>query len=470
MYFYSTVEMEQSVIFDQKLLDRYDRPGPRYTSYPSAVQFHDLDEGFYRKVVRESNGDPIPSPLSLYLHIPFCNTVCYYCGCNKIITANRQRAIPYLENLHREIRLQGSLFDADRQVEQLHFGGGTPTYLSNEQLSELMDVIEENFNLHEDDHGEYSIEIDPRSVDEHTIHLLRLLGFNRISFGVQDFDPDVQKAVNRIQSFEQSRDVINAARAAEFFSINIDLIYGLPLQTTASFARTLDRVIKLDPDRIAIYNYAHLPHLFKSQKQINADDLPPPQEKLNILQLAIRELTGAGYVYIGMDHFAKPDNELAVAQRNGELYRNFQGYSTHARCDVVGLGVTAIGKVANIYCQNRKTLDDYAAEIKEDHIPVFRGFTLDYDDQLRSDVISQLICNFDLSMSMLEDIYRIDFKSYFSEEITSLQQMQNDGLVEIQDDRIRVLPAGRLLIRNICTVFDRYLQGKDSPGNFSKLI
>ncbi len=470
MYFHCTVVMEQSVIFDQKLLDRYDRPGPRYTSYPSAVQFHDLDEDLYRKVVRESNGDPIPSPLSLYLHVPFCNTVCYYCGCNKVITANRQRAIPYLENLQREIRLQGSLFDPDRQVEQLHFGGGTPTYLSNEQLSELMDVIAENFNLHEDDLGEYSIEIDPRSVDEHTIHLLRLLGFNRISFGVQDFDPDVQKAVNRIQSFEQSRDVINAARAAEFLSINIDLIYGLPLQTTASFARTLERVIELDPDRIAIYNYAHLPHLFKSQKQINADDLPPPQEKLNILQLAIHELTGAGYIYIGMDHFAKPDNELAVAQRNGELYRNFQGYSTHARCDVVGLGVTAIGKVANIYCQNRKTLDEYAAEIRQDHIPVFRGFTLDYDDQLRSDVISQLICNFDLSMSMLEDIYRIDFKSYFSEEITSLKQMQNDGLVEIQEDRIRVLPAGRLLIRNICTVFDRYLHGKENPGNFSKLI
>lgn len=462
--------MEQSVIFDQALLDRYDRPGPRYTSYPSAVEFHPMDEEQYRKAIAESNGDPIPNALSLYVHIPFCNTVCYYCGCNKVITANHRRTIPYLENLEKEIRIQGNLFDHDRMVDQLHFGGGTPTYLSNEQLSQVMAAIGENFNLREDDSGEYSIEIDPRSVDEHTIDLLRLLGFNRISFGVQDFNPDVQKAVNRIQSYEQSRDVIEAARNANFCSINLDLIYGLPLQTVSTFARTLEQIIDLDPDRIAIYNYAHLPHLFKPQRQINENDLPSPREKLEILQLAINELTQAGYVYIGMDHFAKPDNELAVAQRNGELYRNFQGYSTHARCDVVGLGVTSIGKVANVYTQNRKTLGEYAEDIKDRHIPIFRGFTMNYDDQLRADIISQLICNFELTMSRHEHTYHISFREYFADEIERLRQMQADGLVKISDDRIDVLPSGRLLIRNICTVFDKYLQDKAVPENFSKLI
>jgi len=462
--------MEQSVIFKKDLIDRYDKPGPRYTSYPPAVQFHGFDEAQYRKIVAESNGDPIPNPLSLYVHIPFCNTVCYYCGCNKIITANKERALPYLLNLHKEIELQGKLFDKDRPVDQLHLGGGTPTFISNEQMCELITVLSEHFHLRTDDSGEYSIEVDPRTVDTHTIYLLRKLGLNRISFGVQDFDPAVQKAVNRIQSFEQSRDVIDAARQARYVSINIDLIYGLPLQTTETFDQTLDKIVELNPDRIAIYNYAHLPHLFKIQKQINADDLPSPQEKLQILQLAIHNLTEAGYIYIGMDHFAKPKDELAVAQRNGKLYRNFQGYSTHADCDVIGLGMTSIGKISNVYTQNKKTLDEYGTDINTGHIPIFRGYTLDFDDQLRAEVISQLICNFHLKLSLIEDLFRIGFNDYFSKELASLKQMQDDGLLEINADTIRVLPAGRLLIRNICTVFDKYLQGKAPDSNFSKLI
>ena len=462
--------MKQSVTFKKYLIDRYNKPGPRYTSYPSAVQFHEFDEGQYRQVVAETNAEFIPSPLSLYVHIPFCSTVCYYCGCNKVITANRRHAVTYLNNLYKEIELQGKLFDDDRPVDQLHFGGGTPTFISDEQLCELITKISEHFYLHEDDSGEYSIEVDPRSVNTHTIHLLRKLGLNRISFGIQDFDPEVQKAVNRIQSFEQSRDVIDAAKKARYLSINIDLIYGLPLQTTETFAQTLDKVIDLNPDRIAIYNYAHLPHLFKTQKQINSDELPSPEEKLKILQLAIRNLTSAGYVYIGMDHFAKPEDELAVAQRNGKLYRNFQGYSTHSNCDVIGLGMTAIGKIANVYSQNKKTLEEYDRDIKSGRIPIFRGYKLDFDDQLRADIINKLICNFYLHLPMIEDFYRIGFNSYFTGELSSLKRMQDDGLLEIGSDHIEVLPAGRLLIRNICTVFDKYLVGKNTPDNFSKLI
>jgi len=462
--------MEQSVIFKKHLIDRYNKPGPRYTSYPSAVQFHGFDEDQYRKVVAETNADPIPNPLSLYIHIPFCNTVCYYCGCNKIITANRKHAVPYLKNLHKEIELQGKLFDSDRPVDQLHFGGGTPTYISDEQFCELMTIISEHFRLHEDDTGEYSIEVDPRSVNTHTIFLLRKLGLNRISFGVQDFDPSVQNAVNRLQTFEQSHDVINAAKKARYLSINIDLIYGLPLQSTTTFDQTLQKVIELNPDRIAIYNYAHLPHIFKTQKQINADDLPSPEEKLQILQLAIHSLTEAGYVYIGMDHFAKPEDELAIAQKNNELYRNFQGYSTHSNCDVIGLGMTAIGKIANVYSQNKKTLEEYDKDIRSERIPIFRGYTLDFDDQLRAEVISKLICNFYINLPMIEDLYRIGFNTYFTHELSSLKRMQDDGLLEIGENYIKVLPAGRLLIRNICTVFDKYLKGNDTPDNFSKLI
>ncbi|MEE8321278.1 MAG: oxygen-independent coproporphyrinogen III oxidase, partial [Gammaproteobacteria bacterium] len=356
--------MDQSLTFDKELITRYDRPGPRYTSYPPATQFQeDFGVNDYQKHAQETNRDLIPKPLSLYFHIPFCDTVCYYCACNKIVTKNRQHAIPYLDSLHREIEFQGKLFDRDRTVDQLHWGGGTPTFISHDQMCELMEVTGNNFTLRNDDTGEYSIEIDPREIDPESIPLLRKIGFNRISIGVQDFDPVVQKAVNRIQPLESTADAIQASRDNTFRSISVDLIYGLPLQTVKSFTPTVEKMVDLAPDRLAIYNYAHLPHLFKTQKQINEADLPSPAEKLEILKQTIDTLTAAGYVYIGMDHFAKPDDELVSAQREGLLYRNFQGYSTHANCDVVGMGVTSISRVGDSFAQNVRTLDEYVAGI-----------------------------------------------------------------------------------------------------------
>ena len=375
---------EKLVVPNKELIEKFDFSGPRYTSYPTAVQF---TENFklpdYEHCVSDTNNELIPKPLSLYFHLPFCDTVCYYCACNKIITKNKQHAVPYLINLHKEIKYQGAIFDNDRLVEQLHWGGGTPTYISHQQIYDLMGVIRENFNLCDDGSEEYSIEIDPRTAKGDTIAVLRRVGFNRISFGVQDFNPDVQKAVNRIQSYEETQDVIKTARENNFRTINIDLIYGLPLQTESSFAETLEKVIELSPERISIYNYAHLPHLFKVQKQIREEDMPSGSEKLKILQQAISSLTAAGYVYIGMDHFSKPDDELAIAQKNGNLYRNFQGYSTHANCDVVGMGITSISKIGDCYSQNVKTLDEYDEMISREIIPVFRGYMLDTDDLLR---------------------------------------------------------------------------------------
>lgn len=463
--------MKQTVDFNKKLICRYNSNGPRYTSYPTATQFNE-NFGFkeYCEVVNDSNEDFLPKPLSIYVHLPFCNTVCFYCACNKIITANRKRAQPYLEDLHKEIELQGQLFDKDRVVNQLHWGGGTPTFISQDQISELMRVIKNNFNLLDDDTGEYSIEIDPREIDIDTIPLLRNLGFNRISIGVQDFNPSVQKAVNRIQSYEQTAFVFSEAKKRGFHSINIDLIYGLPKQTVRSFCATLDSVIEMNPDRIAIYNYAHLPRLFKSQRQIDEEDLPQANEKLEILGESIKKLTDAGYVYIGMDHFAKPDDELAVAQRKGNLYRNFQGYSTNSSCDVIGFGVTAISKISNSYSQNLRDIDEYKASILKNIIPVFRGYKLNRDDELRREVITQLICNFQVDYNEISDLFKIDFKEYFSDELNLLQDMQEDGLLILNDGMIEILPAGRFLIRNVCAVFDRYLNIDNVNKNFSKMI
>ena len=463
--------MKQTVVFNKKLISRYNSFGPRYTSYPTATQFN---ENFgvkeYCEVVTDSNEDFLPKPLSLYVHLPFCNTVCFYCACNKVITANRKRAQPYLDDLHKEIELQGRLFDEDRVVNQLHWGGGTPTFISQEQISELMHVIKNNFNLLDDDTGEYSIEIDPREIEIETIALLRNLGFNRISIGVQDFNASVQKAVNRIQSYEQTSFVFNEARKRGFHSINIDLIYGLPKQTVKSFCDTIDRVIEMDPDRIAIYNYAHLPHLFKSQRQINEEDLPEANEKLEILGESIKKLTDADYVYIGMDHFAKPDDELSIAQRKGNLYRNFQGYSTNASCDVIGFGVTAISKISNSYSQNLRDIEEYKAAIKSEDIPVFRGYKLNRDDELRREVITQLICHFQIEFSEINDLFKIDFKEYFADELKLLKVMEEDSLLKLNDKMIEVLPAGRFLIRNICSAFDRYLDKKSQTQTFSKMI
>ncbi|MDJ0872880.1 MAG: oxygen-independent coproporphyrinogen III oxidase, partial [Gammaproteobacteria bacterium] len=360
-----TDKRSPSVRFDAELIQRYDKSGPRYTSYPTAVQFHEaFGADRYAAWTEHTNGEPIPRPLSLYFHIPFCDTVCFYCACNKIATKDRGKAVPYLDHLYREIQMQGALFDKDRSVDQLHWGGGTPTFISHQQMRELMQTTGEHFRLRDDDEGEYSIEIDPREADSDTVAMLREIGFNRMSLGVQDFDPQVQKGVNRLQSYDETMTVLQAARAEGFKSVSVDLIYGLPFQSAASFDRTLDLIIGAGPDRLSLFNYAHLPEIFKPQRRIDADSLPSAAEKLRILQLSIQRLTDAGYVFIGMDHFAKPDDELAVAQQRHTLYRNFQGYSTHANCDLIGMGITSIGMVGDTYSQNVKTLDAYYGSLE----------------------------------------------------------------------------------------------------------
>ena len=460
--------MDQSLVFDLDLIKRYDKAGPRYTSYPTALELHHgFTEAHYREEIVKSNA--LGGPLSLYFHIPFCDTVCFYCACNKIVTKNRQHAEPYLANLLKEIALQGGLFDSNRVVNQLHWGGGTPTFLNAQQMQQLMDATRQHFSLKEDDTGEYSIEIDPRETNSETIKHLRSLGFNRISLGVQDFDPAVQKAVNRLQTEAQTFGVLEQARAEGFRSTNIDLIYGLPLQTVESFSKTLDRVLQVSPDRFSIFNYAHMPTRFKTQRQINDADMPNAKVKLDILQMVGQTLLAAGYVYIGMDHFAKPDDELAIAQREGKLYRNFQGYSTHSDCDLIGFGITSIGRVGDVYSQNVKDLESYDQLLSQDKLPVFKGVTLDEDDKCRAEIITQLICNFQLTFSQIERVYAISFDEYFRAEIEALKPMEEDGLLNLTEEGIEVLSAGRFLIRNICMVFDKYLAQKHQQ-QFSKVI
>lgn len=461
--------MDQSILFDQALIAKYDQSGPRYTSYPTAVEFH---EGFqaadYRAACDRSNASG--RPLSLYFHIPFCDTLCFYCACNKIATKDRGQAQPYLDRLYRELELQGALFDRSRRVEQLHWGGGTPTFISRDQMRELMDQTRRHFTLAEDDSGEFSIEIDPREADQDTVKLLRSLGFNRMSLGVQDFNPQVQRAVNRIQSEQETLTVLEAARSAGFRSISIDLIYGLPFQTVDSFLATLDRIIAVGPDRLSVFNYAHLPERFMPQRRINAADLPAPQVKLDILRTSIERLTDAGYLFIGMDHFARPDDELAQAQRDGTLYRNFQGYSTHADCDLIGLGVTSIGMVDNCYSQNQKTMETYQQALDRGQLPVLRGISLTRDDEIRRDLITRLICHFRLDYGTLERTWGIDFAEYFAAELPRLDGLAADGLLSADAKGIQVLPKGRLLIRNICLLFDRHTASKQGQVHFSKVI
>jgi oxygen-independent coproporphyrinogen-3 oxidase len=461
--------MDQTIDFDLDLVRRYDRSGPRYTSYPTALEFHEgFGESEYRQACSRSNDQK--RSLSLYFHIPFCDTVCFYCACNKVVTKDRGRAQPYLDRIHRELEMQSALFREDRQVEQLHWGGGTPTFISRDQMVELMESTRRRFRLADDEIGEYSVEIDPREADADTVSLLRTLGFNRMSLGVQDFDPQVQKAVNRIQSEQETRAIIEAARAEGFRSISIDLIYGLPFQTVTSFVRTLHRVIALAPDRMSVFNYAHLPQRFMPQRRINEKDLPSSRVKLEILKTSGELLADAGYVYIGMDHFARPDDELTLAQRNGSLYRNFQGYSTHADCDLIGIGVTSIGKVDKSYSQNRRTVDEYYADIDAGRLPVFRGIELSRDDEIRRDLITRLICNFSLDIPSLEQAWGIEFSDYFRSALPHLSSMQEDGLLELDERRILVLPKGRLLIRNICMVFDAYRVAKEEQVGFSRVI
>lgn len=471
LYSFKTYSVMNQIDFDRNLILRYQKSGPRYTSYPTIVNFSEgFNEKHFMEMAGSTNENITPAPLSLYFHIPFCSRVCFYCACNKIITRNRRRADSYLANLYREMELQGRLFSHDRVVEQLHWGGGTPTFIGDDNIRELMAVIKENFTLRNDDGGDYSIEIDPREASEESIELLREIGFNRISIGVQDFNTDVQKAVNRIQSFEQTDRLMRAARKAKFHSINIDLIYGLPKQTLETFSRTLELLTELNPDRIAIYNYAHMPELFKTQRQIREEDLPDADIKLGILQHTIDYLGAHDYLYIGMDHFAKQDDELAIAQKQGNLYRNFQGYSTHSNCDIVGMGITAISRIGRSYAQNVHSLDVYEKNVMNNHLPVYRGIKLDEDDLLRRDVITKLICNFILRFQEIEDTHHVDFSDYFHDEMNQLAGMEKDGLLTVDRDEIRVSPKGRLLVRNICMVFDKYLQSTQSAGRFSRVI
>jgi len=457
--------------FREDLITRYDRPGPRYTSYPPATEFHErVNEADYREWARQSNEEPIPKPLSLYVHIPFCSSICFYCGCNKVITKRREKAIPYLEDLHHEIEIQGRLFDADRNVIQLHWGGGTPGFLNRAQSAALMDDLDRHFRLDHTDGGEHSIEIDPRVMLPGDVRHLRSLGFNRISIGVQDFDPRVQQAVNRIQSEEQTAAVIDEARGCGIRSINIDLIYGLPHQTVESFAATLDIIIGLDPDRIAIYNYAHLPQRFPPQRRIQAEDLPSATEKLAILGTSIEKLCGAGYEYIGLDHFARPRDELAMALRRGTLIRNFQGYSALSGCDSIGLGVSAISQIADNYSQNATDLQSYHSSLARRQLPVVRGYHSDHEDLLRRAIIQDLVCRFHIDTRSIDRDWGIDFKHHFSDELDRLQALQRDGLVEIDEAEIRVLAPGRLLVRNICMIFDHYQKTGSHHGTFSRTL
>jgi oxygen-independent coproporphyrinogen-3 oxidase len=462
-------EAVNQLVVDLELIRRLDKNGPRYTSYPTADRFVEAfnAESYSHWLAKREIGG-VGRPLSLYIHIPFCNTLCFYCACNKVITKDRSKSAEYVRYLIKEMAMQAELLGPGQVVEQLHFGGGTPTFMSDDEIREVMAAIGKHFKLVDD--GEYSIEIDPRKVSDETIALLGATGFNRISIGVQDFDDDVQKAVNRIQSEEETLRIINAARANGFKSVSIDLIYGLPKQTLEGFGRTLDRVIAADPDRLSIYNYAHMPTIFKPQRRIHDEDLPAAQVKLDILSMAVNKLTGAGYVYIGMDHFAKPEDELAVAQREGRLHRNFQGYSTHSDCDLVALGVSAIGKIGPTYSQNYRELEPYYDALDRNELPIMRGLELNSDDLVRRAIIQALMCHFEISKESFNISYLIDFDSYFEAEMKELEGYANEGLLELSSQWITVTPKGRMLIRNICMVFDKYLRTRQEHARYSKVI
>ena len=462
----------QRVQFDRALIERYNQSGPRYTSYPTAPHFHEgFDQETFRFEVAKIVSEEPQRPLSLYIHIPFCDTVCYYCACNKVVTPDRSRAERYLQSLLREVKLMGALVGRKRPVMQLHLGGGTPTYLDSEQLGRLQAALRDNFCLMDDDSGEYGIEVDPREMPKGAIQALRQLGFNRISVGVQDLDAAVQKAVNRVQSLELNKRVIYEARQAGFQSVNLDLIYGLPLQSESSFRHTLETVIReLDPDRLAVFNYAHLPQYFMPQRRVNPEQLPSAEEKLSILEATIHVLTESGYVYVGMDHFAKPDDELAVAQRQGLLHRNFQGYTTHGDCDLLGLGSSSISQISDIYAQNLREPEPYYKRIDAGELAVFRGLKLTRDDIIRREIIMRLICDFQLDRTAIEAKFALNFATSFSQEMQAVQRMVDEGLLQEEGSILRVSPGGRLLIRNICMAFDWYLGNAQQVKTFSQTI
>ncbi len=456
--------------FDAALIARHDIAGPRYTSYPTAPQFHEgFGEAQMRAAVRASNDDPIPRDLSLYVHIPYCFSPCFYCGCTRIISHDRSKADAYLEDLAREVELTAPLFDRDRRVVQLHLGGGTPNFLDAGQMDALLALLRRHFTLSDAQSREFGIELDPRSADAAYVRALADLGFNRLSVGIQDFDPDVQQAVNRHQGIAETAALLDAARTAGFRSSSVDLIYGLPRQTPQSFARTLDAVIALAPDRIAAYSYAHLPQLFKAQRQIETAELPDATGKLALLGLTVDRLTAAGYVYIGMDHFARPDDELARAQRAGTLQRNFQGYSTHAQCDILGLGVSSISRIGNTYHQNARDLPAYRAALDAGRLPVLRGIELSDDDRIRRAAINALMCQGELDTAAFGNRHGINFAQYFATALPRLHALQDDGLIEWQGTLLRISARGRLLTRQVAMVFDAYLAAAQ-PARYSRAI
>lgn len=456
----------QPITWDKQLISNYDLTGPRYTSYPTAPQFREPFSGMaLQNAIARSNQKG--RPLSLYFHIPFCDTLCYYCGCNKVVTNNKNRARPYLERVIQEMALYADRIDHARNVEQLHWGGGTPTFISDDEMSFLMKATKQLFEFGRT--SEISIEIHPGRVSVSTMQHLRNLGFNRVSMGIQDFDQRVQSAVNRFNSFEQVQNLVRGLRAQEYHSISMDLIYGLPFQSIHSMGDTLEKIIDLSPDRLSIFNYAHMPHLFKSQQLIKAQHLPDPNQKLEMFHLCIERLQDAGYVYIGMDHFARPDDDLAIAQKQKRMQRNFQGYSTHGDCDLLAFGVSSISRIDNIYVQNAKELNKYQQKLDVGLLPFERGFTLNEEDELRRYVINQLICHFTLDFKEIQQQFDVDARHHFNHELAQLAPMIEDGLLGIDDQGIQIHNKGRIMVRRICMVFDEYLNNNQQI-NYSKII
>ena len=458
-------------VITPELLARFDVPGPRYTSYPTADRFAEaFGEADYVQALQQRQSGTLGKqpPLSLYVHIPFCESLCYYCACNKIITQHKERAAEYLRYLRKEVELHTRHLGRGQAVSQLHLGGGTPTFISDEELRQLMALLREHFKFVPG--GEYSVEVDPRTVDEQRLAVLAELGFNRLSFGVQDFDPAVQKVVHRIQPADQVFALVEASRRLGFESVNVDLIYGLPLQTPESFDRTLAQVNRLRPDRIALYAYAHLPERFKPQRRIHVEDLPAGAAKVAMLSRSLDALTEAGYVYIGMDHFALPDDALAVAKRQGRLHRNFQGYSTQADCDLIALGVSSIGRIGSTYSQNAKTMEAYVDLLDQGHLPVVRGLALTRDDLIRRSVIMALMCQGHLQYEAINLAWLVDFKTLFAQELTQLEAMQAQGLVQLSESGIQVTAMGWFFVRGVAMVFDRYVQADRNRSRFSKII
>lgn len=460
--------MFNPIRWDADLIRRYDKPGPRYTTYPAVSQFHEDASALVLEYALAAS-KAARRDLSLYLHVPFCANLCHYCACDKVITKDRSRARPYLQALTREIELISQSLSRDQVVQQLHLGGGTPTFLNHAEMRELMDKLRSHFSLHDDDTGDYGIEIDPREADWSTIGMLREVGFNRLSLGVQDLDPDVQRAINRLQSLEQVQAVMDAGRTLAYRSINIDLMYGLPKQTPISFARTLTSIIELRPDRLSLYDYAHAPDQFPSQRRIVAADLPAEKIRLALLEESVKQLGHAGYRYLGMGHFALADDALSNAQETGRLHHDVQGYSIHGDCDLLGLGVSAISQVGDLYTQNDSDLRSYQHSLESGQLATSKGLVCTTDDRIRRAIIAQLICYFHLEFADIEKRFEIVFREYFADCWPVLEQMHRDGLVQLGEGGLNILPAGRLLVRSICMVFDAYQALEENP-RYSRVI